>query len=111
MSHELAPDANVWKVPDLPLRVDWALATGQVVIDSFGGRVRAGLSMVGEAVVRAFRLEKLATDETGSILVCALTRTLADGHFDFRDLGKLYAKGFDEPERVFALSPLEEGSP
>jgi len=101
---QLADDRATWDVPGFPLRMEWALATGPVIIDSIGGtRRRAGLSMVGEAVVLAFRLEKLATEATGPIVTCAVTRRMAGHAFRFRDLGEMQAKGFDRADRVFAL--------
>ena len=41
------------------------------MIDSFGGERRKGLSMVGEPVVLAFRIEKFVSDKTGPILACS----------------------------------------
>lgn len=113
----IATDPSVWALPDFPLRMDWGLASGQVMIDSFGGRIPVGLSMIGEAVVLACRLEKLATDQTGTILACPITRELAARAsrfaaaasdcgrppLEFTDLGQLAAKGFDRPDHVFAL--------
>lgn len=81
-----------------------ALATGPVIIDSFGGSHRTGLSMIGEPVVLAFRLEKFANDETGPILACPATKAMAADHFEFLDLGARQAKGFDRPDHVFALT-------
>ena len=57
------------------------------------------------------RLEKFATDETGPILVCRMTRQLVakgarfaeDDPLGFRDLGPMHAKGFDYPDHVFSL--------
>lgn len=103
MAHEIAEDPSLWNVPGFELRMDWALATGPVVIDTFGGRVPTGLSMIGEPVVLAFRMEKFANDETGSILVCPFTKELASSEFEFRDLGERHAKGFDAPDHVFSL--------
>ena len=103
MAARLAADPSVWQVPGFPLKMDWALATGPVVIDSVGTVQRAGLSMIGEAVVLAFRLEKFATAETGPILACRMTRDMAAHAFRFRDLGEVRAKGFDRPDCVFAL--------
>ena len=101
---ELAEDRATWDVPGFPLRMEWALATGPVVIDSIGGtHQRAGLSMIGEAVVLAFRLEKFAGDETGPIVACAMTKNMAGDAFRFRDLGEMHAKGFDRADHVFAL--------
>ena len=103
LAQRIAADPSVWAVEDFPLRIDWALASGPVTIDSFGGARPAGLSMIGEAPILAFRLEKFASDETGRILVCPTTRAMACGSFRFRDLGLMSAKGFDRPDHVFAL--------
>jgi class 3 adenylate cyclase len=99
----LAPDRSVWQVEAHPLRMDWALATGLVMINGFGGAQPAGLSMIGEPMVAAFRLEKFANDQTGRILACPETRRMAAATFQFRDLGRMQAKGFDKPDHVFAL--------
>ena len=83
--------------------MDWALATGFVMINGFGSAQPAGLSMIGEPMVAAFRLEKFATAGTGRILTCPETRRMAEPQFEFRDLGRMLAKGFDKPDHVFAL--------
>ena len=101
---EIARDREVWRLADFPLRMDWALATGLVSIDSFGGEHSTGLSMIGEPIVLAFRLEKFADDRTGPILACHRTRDKSHHAFAFRDLGEMTAKGFDSPDRVFALA-------
>jgi class 3 adenylate cyclase len=116
VTRKLAADPAVWALPDQPLRMDWALATGDVSIDSFGGDTPVGLSMVGEPVVLACRLEKFATDQSGPILACPRTRDMvlratrepepaaASGPaLVFEDLGAMQAKGFDRPDHVFAL--------
>jgi class 3 adenylate cyclase len=100
---DMATDRSVWQVDGQPLRMDWALATGLVIINGFGGAQPAGLSMIGEPMVVAFRLEKFANAETGRILVCPETCRLAAPMFEFRDLGRMQAKGFDKPDHVFAL--------
>jgi class 3 adenylate cyclase len=107
----LAADRSVWDVPGFGLGMEWALATGPVVIDSIGGaHQRAGLSMVGEAVVRAFRLEKFATPDTGPILACETTYQMALAHFEFRSLGEMQAKGFERPDKVYALLAPREAA-
>lgn len=106
----MAADAAIWPVREHPLRIDWAIATGLVLIESFGRNAPAGLAMMGEAIVRAFRLEKFVDDATGAIVACATTRELAGGAFDFRDLGERLAKGFDLPDRVFALERERGGA-
>lgn len=100
---ELARDRSVWAVEGFPLEMDWALTTGLVSISGYGADNILGLSMVGESVVLAFRLEKIAGDDTGSIVTCPDTRIMAADTFEFRDLGPRMAKGFDAPQQVFAL--------
>jgi adenylate cyclase len=111
----LAADRSVWDVEGFPLHLDWALATGRVIIASLGGDRPLGLSMVGEPVVRAFRLEKFADDATGPILVCGATREQAGTGFRFRDLGERLAPGFEAPEPIYALlgptDPEAHGEP
>jgi len=99
----IAADPRLWPVKDHPLEMHWALATGIVLIDSIGEGQAVGLSMMGEPVVRAFRMEKFAGPDTGRILACRATHAAAAGAFTFRDLGDMSAKGFDRPDRVFAL--------
>ncbi|HEU5039472.1 MAG TPA: adenylate/guanylate cyclase domain-containing protein [Gemmatimonadales bacterium] len=103
LAHRMAADPTVWEVADFPLLMDWALATGPVLIHTFGGAHPQGLSLVGEPVVLAFRLEKLAGDDTGPILTCGRTRALAGAGFAFRDLGEIAPKGFHQRSHVYAL--------
>jgi class 3 adenylate cyclase len=103
LAQELARDRGVWSLDDYPLRMDWALTTGPVIIHSFGGDRPTGLSVIGEPVVLAFRLEKLVSDETGPIVACPATRNEAGGAFVFDSLGPKQAKGFETPVEVFAL--------
>jgi class 3 adenylate cyclase len=101
---EMAADPAVWPMKEYPLEMDWALCTGTVVISGYGGENALGISMVGESVVLAFRMEKLAEDDASSIIVCPDTQMLAGGSFEFKDLGTKKAKGFDEPKKLFALT-------
>ena len=59
--------------------------------------------MVGESVVLAFRIEKFANKKTGPIIVCPITRNIADEKFKFRNLGRHQVKGFDEEHTLYAL--------
>jgi class 3 adenylate cyclase len=103
VARQLGDDPAHWPLEDFPLRMDWALATGFVLIDSFGRGTPTGLSMMGEPIVRAFRIEKFASDEDGRILACPATEEFARETFAFRDLGLRLAKGFDAPDHVHAL--------
>jgi len=103
LSQELARDPSVWAVQGFPLKMDWALTTGLVAISGYGSENVQGLSMVGESVVLAYRIEKIADDITGSIMVCPDTRMMAGDGFEFMDLGRQMAKGFEAPQQVFSL--------
>jgi class 3 adenylate cyclase len=48
-------------------------------------------------------MEKLASDETGPIVACPITRDECADSFVFDDLGEMHAKGFVTPPRLFAL--------
>ena len=99
----LARDEHVWMLPKHPLRMDWALATGPVTVRRLGGAHPLGLSLVGEPAVKAYRLEKIADEETGPIVVCAKTHELAGVGFRFRELGEKELEGFPQPEKIYAL--------
>ncbi len=99
----LARDKGVWMLREMPLRMEWALATGPVTVRRLGGTHPVGLSLVGEPVVKAYRLEKVACQETGPIVVCGKTRQLASEAFRFLDLGEKELEGFPQPERIYAL--------
>jgi class 3 adenylate cyclase len=99
----LAWDPSIWKLPPEILRMDWALATGKVMIGRIGGAHPVGLSVVGEPIVKAFRLEKIADESTGPMIACNRTRLLAQGTVDFRELGEFSLEGFEKAEDVFAV--------
>jgi adenylate cyclase len=100
---KLAADPLVWSVAGFPLQMDFALATGLVTISGYGADGALSLSMVGESVVLAFRIEKYANKKTGPIIVCPITRRIAGEAFKFKDLGRHRPKGFDEEQNLYAL--------
>jgi class 3 adenylate cyclase len=101
---ELADDPEIWTLGErFPLGMDWALTSGKVLITAIGGKSVTGLAMVGDAVNYAFRLEKLANEETGPIIVCQHTHEAAEDTFDFEPLGEHKVAGRKEAEPVYAL--------
>lgn len=108
-AEELARQTETWHVPGHQLGMDWALATGKVLVQAMGVDQRTGLSMLGEPVVLAFRLEKVADPSTGSIVVCEETRRRVSSHFRLRDLGEVPVPGFEDPQRAFSLLEEREG--
>jgi class 3 adenylate cyclase len=101
---DLAADGTTWPFPHHPLRMDWAIATGSVSAQVLGADRPEELSLVGEAVVLAYRLEKAADDRTGPLLVCARTRAEASGRFVFEEVGSLSLAGFSAPVPAFRLA-------
>lgn len=99
----LAEDKEVWDVPGFPLAMDWSIATGKVVVDVMGGDSPTGLSMIGEPVVLAFRLEKLIDENTGPIVVSESTWRRAKTDFDFQSMGEAEVAGFEESQPCYAL--------
>jgi class 3 adenylate cyclase len=81
---------------DAPLQVRVGVATGTVVVgDRIGEGAAKEQAVVGEAPNLAARLQSLA--EPGTVMICASTRQLAGGYFEYRDLGPLALKGFTTP--------------
>ena len=100
---EMADDRSIWQVEGFSLHMDWALATGIVMISGYGSEGALGLSMVGETVVLAFRIEKFADDSTGPIIACPITKKMASESFVFNDIGSKKAKGFENSHKLFSL--------
>lgn len=99
-----AVQEGIWDIASWPLEMDWALATGPVAMHGHGGDQAVGLAMVGEPVVLAFRIEKLASPDTGHIIVCPRTHQMAASNFDFRQLGPRQVKGLDREFELFSLT-------
>jgi class 3 adenylate cyclase len=100
---EMADDRSIWQVEGFPLHMDWALATGLVTISGYGSEGALGLSMIGETVVLAFRIEKFADESTGPIIACPITMQMASESFEFKDVGSKKAKGFENSHKLFSL--------
>jgi class 3 adenylate cyclase/tetratricopeptide (TPR) repeat protein/ribosomal protein L40E len=78
------------------------IATGLVVV---GEMVNAGAAReqmaLGEAPNLAARLQTLATPDT--IVIAENTRRLVGGLFDYRELGEIPLKGFEDPVRAWQV--------
>ena len=80
------------------------IATGLVVV---GGEV-VEHDVAGDTPNLAARLQSLA--EPDAVVIASSTRRLTGGHFDYRELGGIALKGFDEPVsawQVLAESAVE----
>jgi class 3 adenylate cyclase len=78
-----------------PLQVRVGIATGLVVVgDLIGTGAAQEQAVVGETPNLAARLQALA--EPGAVVISSSTRRLTGGLFDYRDLGTVALKGFNE---------------
>src|SRR5262249_47651637 len=92
--------ANLRTTLGAALQVRIGLATGTVVVSELLiHETAAEQAVVGETPNLAARLQTLA--EPGTVLICPKTRQLTGGHFDYRDLGPVAMKGWDEPIQVW----------
>jgi len=83
-----------------PIRIRVGISTGTVVVgDLIGVGAAQEYAVVGEAPNRAARLQALA--EPNAVVICADTKRLTAGHFEYRDLGTAQLKGFPEPLRAW----------
>jgi len=84
------------------LRTRVGIHTGLVVVGETGqGDASIPKAAVGETPNIAARLQALA--EPGSVVVSERTRVLAEGLFDYADLGAQALKGISEPMRAFRI--------
>jgi class 3 adenylate cyclase/ABC-type transport system involved in cytochrome c biogenesis ATPase subunit len=81
---------------EVGLQVRIGIATGLVVVGDLTGSGEAQeRGVVGETPNLAARLQTLAQPDT--VVIAPSTRRLTGGHFDYRELGAVALKGFDEP--------------
>ncbi len=105
-----ARSAQAWKsveavsklTSSTPLRARVGIHTGLVVVGETGqGDASIPKAAVGETPNIAARLQALA--EPGSVVVSERTRVLAEGLFDYADLGAQALKGVSEPVHLFKV--------
>jgi predicted ATPase/class 3 adenylate cyclase len=78
------------------LQVRMGIATGTVVVgDLIGQGAAQEQAVFGETPNLAARLQIFA--EPGTVVICANTRRIAAGQFEYRDLGLIPLKGLTEP--------------
>src|SRR5215813_12315181 len=96
-------------VAKVGLQVRIGIATGLVVVGDLTGSGEAQeRGVVGETPNLAARLQTLA--QPGTVVIAPSTRRLTGAHFDYRELGGVALKGFDEPVsawQVLAESAVE----
>src|SRR5262245_36871340 len=89
-------------VKSIKLQASVGIATGLVVVrDVIGGGPARKQSVVGETPNLAARLQAAAEPDT--VVIAASTRRLLGALFEYRELGSLQIKGFDEPVPAFQV--------
>ena len=88
-----------------PLSVRTGIATGLVVVRSFGGQgALREHSVVGDTPNVAARLQALVAP--GTVVVAGSTRRLLGDRFRLRDLGRHEVKGIADPVAAFAVEGI-----
>lgn len=85
------------------LQIRVGINTGEVVVRSIHrDDLHTDYTPIGHATSLAARMESLAAP--GSILVSEHTHRLAEGYFDFTDLGPARVKGVSEPIHIYQVA-------
>lgn len=91
------------KLPVVDFRIGVGLHTGEAVIGNVGTEGRRDFTAMGDNVNTAFRLESMTKITGKAILAGSEIAALADGCFEFENLGLLDLKGKDEKIQAYAL--------
>jgi adenylate cyclase len=85
------------------------ISTGHVIGGSVGGGRRLTVTLQGDTVNLAARLEQLNKDYGTRILVSASTREACGDQFVFQGLGTVAVRGRSDAAAVFSVDPHGQG--
>lgn len=93
-----------------PINIGIGIHTGPVIMGTVGVDSRMDMTVLGDSVNIAARLESLNKTYSSTILVSAYTHSLLSGNdaFQWRELDCLRVKGRDEPLIVFEVFDANE---
>lgn len=92
-----------------PLALGVGVHTGRALLTELGGPARRELTLLGEAVDVAARLEAATGAAGARVLTSAATRQAAGAAFKWTELGSLQGSGSSEPVRTWAPALPDAG--
>src|SRR5438874_4962092 len=112
MRRELARLNNAWQAEGrMPLGMGVGLNQGDVLAGNIGSQDRADLTVIGDAVNLASRLEGLTRSFGVDILVGATVANLIRDEFYLRSVARAQVKGKTEPVDVFTIVEARDSNP
>ncbi len=95
--------------PGHSFNIGVGLSMGNALLGNVGTAMNQSITLVGDSVNIAFRLEALTKEKQQAILVTGNIAACAPANFLFVDLGQAEVKGRKKPVDVSALVP-EDGA-
>ena len=112
MRRELTRLNNTWKAEGrLPLGMGIGINQGDVLAGNIGSQDRADLTVIGDAVNLASRLEGLTRGYGVDILVGTTVANLIRDEFYLRSVARAQVKGKTEPVDVFTIVEERDSKP
>jgi class 3 adenylate cyclase len=91
------------RYPELSFRIGCGVHKGEAVLGSIGPDSRRDLTMLGDSVNVAFRIEAMCSSLGREILVSEAVKDAVGESFEFEDLGLHGLKGKSEETRIYTL--------
>jgi adenylate cyclase len=111
MRRELARLNNAWQAEGrMPLGMGVGLNQGDVLAGNIGSQDRADLTVIGDAVNLASRLEGLTRGYGVDILIGATVADLIRDEFYLRSVARAQVRGKTEPVDVFTIVEARDGN-